>query len=592
MPVRGHATAPVFDSSQPRSIQRFFQDLKHLFTLCAVIDEEEKKQWVVRYAPIDEADLFEVLPAYSPGTPYADFKKAVYNLYPGTDDERKWSVADMDQLVGECARLGIHSIADLAGYHRDFLAITTFLISKNRISAAEQGRAFARGFQPALWARILWRLELKDPDHYPDDPYVVDDIHRAATFVLHGTQAGTSPAATSSAPAMATDGTTVKVETIQSLIDAFTRTMQTFVTATSVNAGSSRPAPAPQRTQDSTAHCHYCGDVNCMVGTCRHVEEDMRSGRVCWNSEGKVVLPNGSFVPRSIPGITIRNRVYEWHHRNPGNLATGQGNVSGNLLEISTAGAVDTFQLGVDDRIAALERELLTLRKGKEVFDGVEITTRRRPAGTAPARATTEQAQPTAPATSTPTQPASAPHETSALRRDPPPHIPERSPTPSPTVSREPAPSALATAPARSAPEYPTHPFANARDATYAPPASRNFGAAPKPGAYRDPAYRTLVPIQQPGMADQIFQKSLKTPLITLTPEELLALAPEVRNKFREAITPRRVASAGVAGNMAAISEEDEGGDPRTCSGDPLQEDGVIIPDPYEAVDPGELSQS
>ncbi|PCH43003.1 hypothetical protein WOLCODRAFT_153053 [Wolfiporia cocos MD-104 SS10] len=273
--------------------------LEHLFTLCAVIDEEEKKQWVVRYAPIDKVDLFEVLPAYSPGTPYADFKKAVYDLYPGTDDERK-------------------CIANLAGYHRDFLTITTFLISKNRISAAEQGRAFARGFQPALWARILQRLELKDPDHYPDDPYVVDEIHCAATFVLHGTQAGTSPAATSSAPATATDGTTVKVETIQSLIDAFTKTMQTFVTATSTNASGSRPAPAPQHTQDLTAHCHYCGDVNCMVGTCRHIEEDMRSGKVRRNSEGKVVLPNGSFVPRSIPGITIRDRVYKWHRRNPG----------------------------------------------------------------------------------------------------------------------------------------------------------------------------------------------------------------------------------------------------------------------------------
>jgi hypothetical protein len=34
-------------------------------------------------------------------TTYADFTKSMYMLYPGLEEEHKWSVVDMDKLVGE-----------------------------------------------------------------------------------------------------------------------------------------------------------------------------------------------------------------------------------------------------------------------------------------------------------------------------------------------------------------------------------------------------------------------------------------------------------------------------------------------------------
>ena len=112
---------------------------------------------------------------------------AVYKLYPGSDSERRWAIADMDKLVGETSQVGILSLADLGRYHREFMAITTFLIAKNRISPAEQSCAFARGFPPELWNRVAHRLQLKLPDHFPDDPYTLEEIHDAMRFVLHGT---------------------------------------------------------------------------------------------------------------------------------------------------------------------------------------------------------------------------------------------------------------------------------------------------------------------------------------------------------------------------------------------------------------------
>ena len=52
-------------------------------------------------------------------------------------------ITDMDKLVGEISRVGILSLVDLGKYHREFMAITMFLIVKNHISPAEQSCTIA-----------------------------------------------------------------------------------------------------------------------------------------------------------------------------------------------------------------------------------------------------------------------------------------------------------------------------------------------------------------------------------------------------------------------------------------------------------------
>ena len=69
---------------------------------------------------------------------YQQFVNAVYKSYPGSDAKRHWLIGDMEKLVGEASRVRISSLADLGKYHREFIAMTTFLIAKNHISATEQ----------------------------------------------------------------------------------------------------------------------------------------------------------------------------------------------------------------------------------------------------------------------------------------------------------------------------------------------------------------------------------------------------------------------------------------------------------------------
>ena len=133
------------------------------------------KQHALWFVDCDTTELWEILLEFADtAASYQQFVDAVYKLYPGSDTERCWSIGDMEKLVGEASRVGILSLADLRKYHKEFITMTTFLIAKNHISAAEQSRAFTCGFPQKLWAKVTHQLQLKFPDHFPDDPYTLE----------------------------------------------------------------------------------------------------------------------------------------------------------------------------------------------------------------------------------------------------------------------------------------------------------------------------------------------------------------------------------------------------------------------------------
>ena len=97
------------------------------------------KQHALWFVNCDTVELWEILPKFADvATSYQQFVDAMYKLYLGLDAERHWSIGDMEKLVGEASRVGILSLVDLGKYHREFIAMTTFPIMKNCISAAEQ----------------------------------------------------------------------------------------------------------------------------------------------------------------------------------------------------------------------------------------------------------------------------------------------------------------------------------------------------------------------------------------------------------------------------------------------------------------------
>ena len=89
-------------------------------------------------------------------------------------------------LIGHTSCVGILTTTDLGEYYRQFLLISRYLISMNRLSTHEQSRSFFRGLQPSLEARVRQRLQQKFIDHLPDDPFEIYAVYEAVRYVLMG----------------------------------------------------------------------------------------------------------------------------------------------------------------------------------------------------------------------------------------------------------------------------------------------------------------------------------------------------------------------------------------------------------------------
>jgi hypothetical protein len=188
---------------------------------------------------------------------------------------------------------------------------------------------------------------------------------------------------------------------------------------------------------------------------------------------------------------------------------------------------LSTNAFTADQRIATLEQEIFNLRNAKCTFDGVEILK--------PARANKTK----------PTEQPKAPESTT--KPAPPPE--------KPTTTTQP----------------PLHPFANVAETSYQPPHEHNFAAAPaKSTKEKEPAYHYVAPIQNPRTVVDVYNKSMQSPHITLSPEELFAISPEVRNRLREAITLKRVLNEMVSTHTLIEQVPDD------------EETSITIPDVYE----------
>lgn len=579
MPLSSDRHAPQFDPAQPRTLARYFQNLEALLGRAQIVTDAEKKSFAILYVPIDIADQWEALTDYADPSSYADWKASVYKLYPGADSTVKYTRQGLMEYVQQWKVRRFRTIGDWAEFYRNFRTQSAWLISQSKISVIDQNRwcADAIGDQTSL---IATRLQVKHPDTHPGDGYSMADLDEAMRFLLQGTSTAISAPAVTPAtlvPSSSSAGGNVKQEDVSRLLEVFQR-LAASVTQTS-SSSSTPGAVAPSRpTTPTNDNCHYCGTPGCRANTCPAAAEDLAAGKIRRNTEQKIILPGGSFVPRSLPGNCMRDRVNEWHRRNPGQTARGQLSYSvaddydpssSLMVEVldglsyNGRAASYVYEQDQEDRILALEREIYNLRR--ERFDGVEVPP-------VPARYKRRAATP-GPAVRKPAPTASV--EPSAS---------ESAPSASSAAPVTPAAASTPPKPSSTATQEPQHPLSNVRDATYLPPSSRNVAAPAKPSA-RDPAFRTQAPIENAETVARVLNRTLRESNITISPEELFAISPDLRSSMRTLITPKRSATFAPPPPPAAFyGEEEEVRLPRA----EVLPDGDLPPGVYRIADPYE----
>ena len=549
MPARGERMAPTFDKSKPRELIRFFEEFEFLLERAHLEKESEKKKHVLRYVEFEVEQIWKTFPEFSDDKKtYEDFKNAILVHYPDASGDYVFSLRDMDLLIGERHRLGVSNTIELADFHLKFITITTWLIEKEQLGTLEQQRGYLRAFQTRLLGAINNRLQMKFPDQHPNKPHTIQDVYEAARFILQSATTAPqnyfAPTPPTVNPPFVPDGAvsiakrepsvTVKNEEINTILSEFSKTI---IDAINLN---SRSRSNNSSSSDSTPRtCNFCAGPH-FIRDCVEVETYIKEGKCKRNTERKIVLPTGAYVPREIPGNLLKERIEEWHRRYPNQLATvsllhtiGQNKVQVQIKP-QEAPTKYNFQLSTSDRIATIEAELFNLRSRNPKFVPLARTRAQK------ARAVTIEEvedEDDAPAVK-------AARQVQAERT-----IEEAGPSEE-AVKEVPVPTnPVVTSQSIDTPE---HPYQSVKDAAYAPPATRNVGAPVKPPTItkkNDPAYKTLPPVHDPSIATEVYKRSMDAP-ITITQRELLSLSPEVRSQVRDVTTTRRVPN-----NAAPVSQ-------------------------------------
>jgi len=171
-------------------------------------------------------------------------------------------------------------------------------------------------------------LQLKLPDHFPDDPYPLDAIFKAAQYVLHGTNSTLLVTSTNSMALTTGQANAVKAEIkTEDLAAILKHLTETFIKALSsqqqnncATTSDRPPCPSP----GGGGNCNFCGLPEHFICNCMEVLEYIKDGKCKHNTEGKVILPGGAYVPRNISGQWLHDRIDEWHCCNPNQFSAGQ----------------------------------------------------------------------------------------------------------------------------------------------------------------------------------------------------------------------------------------------------------------------------
>ncbi|KAG5634041.1 hypothetical protein H0H81_003671 [Sphagnurus paluster] len=373
----------------------------------------------------------------------------------------------------------------------------------------EQNRAFRMAFTDGQWDKIHHRLVIADLDHHPDDPWPMDRIKATAEYILHGTGPSTTngyrpmaTAETGTALAYASPGAPPVTAPTIAASDRLSVKEEIFLVALNKVLDRLDAVLVPPRVQQNrqlrlSEDCHFCGESVHRIQECQAVEQCIREGKCQHNQEGRIVLPSGGYVPNNIGGDNLKAKVKEWHQRNPNQLAAGRHLAGPDNYQGPNPGQPPPHQ----------------------------------PAAVPIAPVPTNK--PTALAT--PTQPVagpSKPYSTSETGKS-------RSTEAAPVSAVVPVKETI-------------HPFANLGSNRYVLPNTRNFGAT-LDKSRTDTTYRTAAPIVDTSKGVVVFERVLDSN-VTVSVGELCSIAPEIRGKFREAVTQKRVA---LTNRIKEVPDED-----------------------------------
>jgi hypothetical protein len=92
----------------------------------------------------------------------------------------------MDVLVGATQHIGIRNLAEFSDFYRKFCTIVEYLSSQKRIGNREISTNFLCALPADLQHKIMFCIQVSDPNRHVDDPHTLKSLFDAGVHILKG----------------------------------------------------------------------------------------------------------------------------------------------------------------------------------------------------------------------------------------------------------------------------------------------------------------------------------------------------------------------------------------------------------------------
>ncbi|KAG1831469.1 hypothetical protein EV424DRAFT_1534150 [Suillus variegatus] len=294
MPLREAESVPKFDGMPARLIP-YFEEVKILAGY-ASLNATQTIKAALRYAPTSESEIWVLLPTVA-GQDWNKFVKEVKAMYLGCESNHCFSRADLENLCSENAHIPMRSQEELRQYYREFFKISQHLITNKRLADLKCDHLFLEGIHATANMAIKQRLEIQLTSHHLEDPYMLSDMYAAAIFLL--------PSITSTAVPL--PSSTSRTTTL-SLAYPLRATQSTPVQQPSQGVVVKQEYNLRQNNG-----CYFCSGDH-FARECQTRKDYVLEGKVKWNEEGKLVMPDGRGIPYRREDGNFQQRI-DWFRR-------------------------------------------------------------------------------------------------------------------------------------------------------------------------------------------------------------------------------------------------------------------------------------
>ena len=371
--------APRFLSRRPQELRRFVRSMEDLYKDAGIVDDEEKKNLLGKYADQESEEEWSALETFEKGNSWEDFKNELMENYPEAAEAERGTPARIKQVCRETKidtkGIKLGDLSTLFAFRRAFMAEAKKLSKPPAaMSNRELVELFIGTLSPSFATEVIQYLGNKAQigkqtavsgvSRRPEDRYDLEDVCKAAIQVSENSQGmfhlmnlpgeEKHSSRKESSFNQSQSETTNLVQKLESLennqavekdkmvitnknLDNRFNELENMIKnlINQVQSSGNKKDPVIQydpnmgikigqpgtipkwepngRGNNISRKCFYCGGIDHFIPDCEDMKNDIKTGYVTLNHEGKLRMQDGGYVPTVPNGAPIKERIEKWN---------------------------------------------------------------------------------------------------------------------------------------------------------------------------------------------------------------------------------------------------------------------------------------